>query len=313
MIVAMLCVYLVLLFILVRFQIIRFNLFWKISPFLVLLLLNIGLFIPMGWGAPQGPVLVVRNSVAIVPSVAGEVTDVPVEPNKPLKEGSILFRIDPTPFEAQVKAIEAQLKLSDLRLSQMTQLYERDSGRRFDVEQRQSEVDQLKAQLEGARWNLDKTTVRAPADGYVTNVALRKGARVANLPLTPVMAFIDTSDTLIGIEIAQIDARYVAPGQPVEATFKFMPGQVFSGKVEGVLQAIATGQVQTSGLAVAPTSVVAAPFVVRIRLDDAEVAKSLPAGSAGNAAIYTEHVKLAHVIRKVLLRQLAIINYINPF
>jgi len=29
--------------------------------------------------------------------------------------------------------------------------------------------------------------VRAPADGYVTNVALRKGARVANLPLAPVM------------------------------------------------------------------------------------------------------------------------------
>ena len=46
---------------------------------LVLLLLNIGLFIPMGWGAPQGPVLLVRNSVSIVPSVAGEVIDVPVE------------------------------------------------------------------------------------------------------------------------------------------------------------------------------------------------------------------------------------------
>ena len=118
----------------------------------------------------------------------------------------------PTPFEAQVKAIEAQLTLSDLRLSQMTQLYERDSGRAFDVQQRQSEVDQLKAQLEGAKWNLDKTTVRAPADGYVTNVALRKGARVANLPLAPVMAFIDTSDTIIGVAIAQIDARYIEAG-----------------------------------------------------------------------------------------------------
>ena len=76
----------------------------------------------------------------------------------------------------------------------MTQLFERDSGRGFDVEQRQSEVDQLKGQLEGAQWNLDKTVVRAPADGYVTNLALRKGARVANLPLAPVMAFIDTSE-----------------------------------------------------------------------------------------------------------------------
>ncbi len=313
MIVAMLCVYLVLLFVLVRLHVIRFNLFWKVSPFIVLVLLNLGLFIPMGWGAPQGPALVVRNSVAIVPSVAGEVIDVPVEPNKPLKAGDTLFRIDPVPYDAQVKAIEAQLKLSDLRLAQMTQLYERDSGRAFDVQQRQSEVDQLKAQLEGAKWNLDKTVVQAPADGYVTNLALRKGARVANLPLAPVMAFIDTSDTLIGVEIAQIDARYVEPGQPTEVTFKFMPGKVYSGKVESILQAIATGQVQTSGLAVTPKGVPSAPFVVRIRLDDAEIARALPAGSTGDAAVYTDHVKLAHVIRKVLLRQIAITNYVNPF
>jgi RND family efflux transporter MFP subunit len=251
--------------------------------------------------------------VAVVPSVAGEVIDVPVEANKPLKAGDTLFRIDPVPYDAQVKAIEAQLKLSDLRLAQMTQLYERDSGRAFDVQQRQSEVDQLKAQLEGAKWNLDKTVVHAPADGYVTNLALRKGARVANLPLAPVMAFIDTSDTLIGVEISQNDARYVAPGQPVEVTFKFMPGRVYSGKVESILQAIATGQVQTSGLAVTPKSFAAAPFVVRIRLDDAEIARALPAGSTGDAALYTDHVKLAHVIRKVLLRQIAITNYVNPF
>jgi RND family efflux transporter MFP subunit len=313
MIVAMLCVYLVLLFALVRLHVIPFNLFWKISPIIVLVLLNIGLFIPMGWGAPQGPVLVVRNSVAIVPDIAGEVIDVPVEANKPLKAGDVLFRIDPVPFKAQVDAIQAQLTLSDLRLAQMTQLYERDSGRAFDVQQRQSEVDQLKAQLESANWNLDKTTVRAPTDGYVTNLGLRKGARVSNLPLSPVMAFIDTSDTIIGTAIAQIDARYIEPGQPAEVTFKFRPGQVYGGKVESILQAIASGQVQTSGTAVTPKADVSPPFVVRIRLDDPTIAEALPAGSTGDAAIFTEHVKVAHIIRKVLLRQLAILNYINPF
>jgi len=313
MIVAMLCVYLVLLFVLVRLHVIRFNLFWKVSPFIVLLLLNIGLFIPMGWGAPQGAALVVRNSVAIVPNVAGEVIDVPVEANKPLKAGDILFRIDPVPYQAQVGAIEAQLKLSSTRLAQMTQLYERDSGRGFDVEQRQSEVDQLRAQLDGAKWNLDKTTVRAPTDGYVTNLALRKGARVANLPLTPVMAFIDTSGTIIGAEIAEIDARYIEVGQPAEVTFKFTPGQVYGGKVEGVLQAVSSGQAQTSGLAVTPKEVASAPFIVRIRLDDAGISQRLPAGSTGEAAVYTDHVKVAHIIRKVLLRQIAILNYVNPF
>jgi len=52
MIVVLLNVYLVLLFILVKLKIVPFNLFWKISPVIVLLLLLVGLFIPMGWGAP---------------------------------------------------------------------------------------------------------------------------------------------------------------------------------------------------------------------------------------------------------------------
>ena len=54
MIIVLLNVYLVLLFLLVKLGLIRLNLFWKVSPVLVLLLLLIGLFIPMNWGAPQG-------------------------------------------------------------------------------------------------------------------------------------------------------------------------------------------------------------------------------------------------------------------
>jgi len=52
---------------------------------------------------------------------------------------------------------------------------------------------------------------------------------------------------------------------------------------------------------------------VRVKLDDAEVAKRLPAGSTGTAATFTDRVKAAHIIRKVLLRQIAMMNYIIPF
>ncbi|HEY7296855.1 MAG TPA: efflux RND transporter periplasmic adaptor subunit [Xanthobacteraceae bacterium] len=311
MIVVLLNVYLAILALFVWLRFIPFNTFWKLSPVIVLLALLIGLFIPMGWGAPSGPAAVLRNSVQIIPSVAGEVIDVPVTANTPVKEGDVLFRIDPAPYEATVNALEAQLKLAEQRLSEMTQLQTRGTGRQFDVEQRQAEHDQLKAELDGAKWNLDKTTVRAPADGYVTNLALRKGARVT--AQSPVMAFIDTSETIFGMEIPQVYARYVEVGQPVEVTFKNFPGEVFTGRVEAVLQAIATGQAQPGGLAVAPAQIQAAPFVVRIKLDDQEVAQRLPAGSTGLAAIYTEHVKAAHVIRKVVLRQTAILNYVNPF
>jgi len=313
MIVFLLNLYIFILFLLVWFKVVPFNLFWKISPIAVLLLLLVGLFIPMGWGAPSGPLVVGRHSVSIVPNVSGEVIDVPVSPNTPLKANDLLFRIDPIPFEAQVKALEAQLSLSELRFKQMSELASKAAGRQFDVEQRDAEVKQLKAQLENARWNLDKTVVRAPADGYVTNLALRKGARVSSLPIAPVMAFIDTSETMLAAEIAQIYARYIEPGQRVEATFKFLPGKIYSGHVETVLQAVSSGQIQPSGLAVTPKQVEAAPFVVRIKLDDADVLKRLPAGSSGEVAIFTDHVKASHVIRRVMLRMTAILNYINPF
>jgi RND family efflux transporter MFP subunit len=313
MIIFLVIVYMAILYLLVRFKIVPLNLFWKLSPLIVLLLLNIGLFIPMGWGAPSGPALVMRNSVQIVPNVAGEVIDVPVTANTPLKAEDILFRIDPAPFEAQVNAIAAQLDLAKTRLGEATTLAEKQAGRVYDVEQRRSEVDQLTAQLEGAKWNLEKTVVRAPADGYVTNLALRKGARVASLPLAPVMAFIDTSETIIGAEIPQIYARYVEPGQKVEATFKLYPGRIFTGRVESVIQAIASGQTEVSGTAVTPKVVQSAPFVVRLILDDADTAERLPAGATGTAAIFTDHVKVAHIIRRVMLRMTAYLNYINPF
>jgi hypothetical protein len=71
--------------------------------------------------------------------------------------------------------------------------------------------------------------------------------------------------------------------------------------------------VQASGAAVTTRQIVAAPFAVRVKHDDSKVAASLPAGTAGAAAIFTPHIKPSHIIRKVILRQIAIVNYVNPF
>ena len=106
MIVFLFNIYLLILFLLVRFKVVPFNSFWKISPLLVLLILTVGLFIPMGWGAPSGPVLVGRHSVQIVPDVAGEVIDVPVQPNVSLKAGEA-FRSKRKPGFQRYRGIQA--------------------------------------------------------------------------------------------------------------------------------------------------------------------------------------------------------------
>ena len=49
------------------------------------------------------------HTTPIVPGVSGVVTEVPVQSGTPLKAGDILFRIDPKPFENEVKAKEAAL------------------------------------------------------------------------------------------------------------------------------------------------------------------------------------------------------------
>jgi len=305
-------IYIGLLFLLVRFKIVPWNTFWKISPAIWMVLLFVILFIPMNWGAPSGRVIVGRQSVAIVPNVAGEVIDVPVQPNTPLKAGDILFRIDPVPYEAQVHQIEAQLKLAEINLERASQLEQRQAGTLATLQQRQAEVDALRAQLAAAKWNLDKTVVRAPSDGFVTNVALRKGARVAAFPVAAVMAFIETADTIVGVQVHQIYARYIAPGQPVELAFKFLPGKVYNGRVVALLPATAFGHQQASGTAVQPV-IQQAPFAVSVELDDPAVAAKLPAGTTGEAAIYTDSVRATHIIRRVMIRMSAYLDYVVPF
>src|SRR4029079_104867 len=54
-------------------------------------------------------VRVVKYVINVVPQVRGRVVDVPVEPNRLVRKGDVLFKIDPTPYELSVRSLEAQL------------------------------------------------------------------------------------------------------------------------------------------------------------------------------------------------------------
>ncbi len=277
-----------------------------------MIVLFLFLFVPLQWGAPAGPAVVIRNSVAIVPNVPGQVVEVSVTANKPVKKGDVLFRIDPTQYQAKVDQLTAQLKLAELREQQFSQLEARDAGSRFQVEEAQANVASLRAQLADAQWQRNGTTVRAPADGFATNVALRPGARVAAVPLAASMPFFDTSETIVGAQIHQIHIRYVEPGQKANVTFKQFPGQVFEATVVAVLPAISQGQFAVSGSAIGPVQAAPHPFVIRLKVDDEKFTASLKAGSYGQAAIYTSSMPAAHMIRRVMIWMQAWMNFIVP-
>ena len=61
-------------------------------------------------------VRVINYVVPVVPRVTGRVTEVPIEPNRPIKKGDVLFKIDPMPFELDVQAAEANLAMLRAKL-----------------------------------------------------------------------------------------------------------------------------------------------------------------------------------------------------
>lgn len=313
MIVFLTVAYVALLFVLTRIRILpNSRVTWlTVAPYVLALL--VFFFIPMQWGAPKGDVRTLAYSVQVTPNVVGQVIEVPVDPNTPLRAGDVLFRIDPTPYQAALDSLTAKLDLAVTRLDQTETLAARQAGSIYDVQAYQAEVDGLKAEIANAEYNLAETVVRAPSDGYVTNVALRAGARVSNFPFYQAMSFVDTSEVLLGAQIPQIYARHIESGQEAEVTFKVRPGQTYGATVEAILPVTAQGQIQLSGFAPEAQSTAPGPFFVTLRMIDDDLARGLPSGALGSVAIYTSEVKAAHIIRRVMIRMEAWMNYLNPF
>src|SRR3954471_15061205 len=72
--------------------------------FLTVLVLALNVVAPS-----SADVRVLKYVINVVPQVRGRVMEVPAEGNRPMKRGDVLFRIDPTPYQLQVNALEAQL------------------------------------------------------------------------------------------------------------------------------------------------------------------------------------------------------------
>ena len=314
MIIFLTLIYVAFLFLAAKIGIIKLNSFWKISPALWMVVLFFVLFVPMQWGAPSGAVRVYQAVVEIVPSVTGEVSDVPARPMMSMHKGDVIFTIDPTQYEAAVDRLIAQIALSEANLGRAEELMKRGVGRQVDVDMYKAEVDSAKAQLKNARWELEHTVVRAPGDGRVVALALRPGQRVSNLPMRSWVAFVNDSSLRMAVGIPQSRLRYVQPGQKAEVVMRIFPGRTLSATVVDIYKVNPAAQLQPSGLIPpAPTMAdPALPYGVTLELDDPSIdLAEFPGGAVGTAAIYTESVAATHVIRKVMMRMEAWMNYIK--
>ncbi len=253
----------------------------------------------------------------IVPAVSGTVVSVSARPNIELKQGDVLFNIDPVPFQSKVDSLEAQIVLARDDAERARKLLVSNNISQRDAEATFSRLADLEGQLATAQFNLDQTTVRAPTDGYVTQMTLRPGIRAVSMPLRPVMVFVNKESLYFVGWFRQNSLLRLTAGDEAEVAYDGIPGRVFTGRVVTVMPALAEGQVQASGTLVSPMS---APYPgrigVRIEITDPafEAYRDLvPGGAYAQAAIYSQHFHHVAIMRKILLRMSAWMNYLYPF
>ncbi|HVJ74605.1 MAG TPA: HlyD family secretion protein [Casimicrobiaceae bacterium] len=95
--------------------------------------------------APSSPdVRVIKYVVQVIPQVKGRVIEVPVEPNRLVKKGELLFRIDPTPYQNDLDVAKARLVADEAKLAQSgAGLVDASAGARQLQEQLKSASGQL--------------------------------------------------------------------------------------------------------------------------------------------------------------------------
>lgn len=309
----------------------------------------------------------------VLPGVRGRVIEVPVTANVPLKEGDVLFRLDPRPYQyvvdqkkaalaeaeqnvkelktsfdqatASAERAQAELTLAQQNYDRQNELFEKKvvaqaaldtysrnletarqslAGARANEEHArlayQSEIGgvnttvaRLQAELRDAEFDLDQTIVRAPTAGFATQVALRPGVFVVPAPFRPVMVFVNQGkrDQLLAAAFQQNSLQRVKVGDKAEIAFTAVPGRVFRGKVALVLDAIAAGQFQATGVLQDFGQLAHSDrAVAEIQILDDVSEYQIPLGSSAEVAILTEHWEHIALLRRILLRIRSWQNYV---
>ncbi|RJT42297.1 HlyD family secretion protein [Rahnella woolbedingensis] len=312
-------------------------------------------------------------SIPITPQVTGIVSEVTNKQNTLMKKGDVLFKIDPTRFQARVDKLQAdlvtaihnnqvlkgQLESAVANTSRVSAERDRlykdyqrylagskarvnpfsesdiDNARQNYLAQdalvkgsvaeqsqirsqldsvlngEQSQIVSIRAQLAEAKYNLEQTVVRAPSNGYITQVLIRPGTYAASLPLRPVMIFIPQQKRQIIAQFRQNSLLRLVAGDEAEVVFNALPGQVFSGKLTSILPVVPGGAYQAQGTLQSLSNVMGSDSVIAIiELAPNDEIDALPDGIYAQVAVYSDYFPHVSVMRKVLLRMTSWMHYL---
>lgn len=187
------------------------------------------------------------QKVTVGSQVSGIIENIYADFNSEVKRNDVIAQIDPSTFEAEVSSAEAELESAEagLELAQMqhqrvNELREREFVSLSEVDQANATLRQAEAQvrvrrhdLERAQRELERTTIKAPADGMVISREVDIGQTVAaslNAPILFELAS-NLSNMWIHANVAEADIGMVEDGQRVQFRVDAHPDRQFDGEV----------------------------------------------------------------------------------
>ena len=207
------------------------------------------------------------TSVQVGTQVSGQIQQLFVDFNSPVKKGELIARIDPETFTYRLRQAEADLEssrsgvgraqvaqvIADRDLKRTKELVARNFVSPAELDRAQSTFDlaaaevrtaqavvqQRAAQVATARVDLSRTEIRAPVDGVVIKRSVDVGQTVAASLQAPELFVIakDLRDMQVDTSIDEADVGRVKPGLRATFTVDAFPGRQFSGEVRSVRKA----------------------------------------------------------------------------
>ena len=208
--------------------------------------------------------------------------------------------------EASLAAAEGGLKAAQAALQQAIDNYGTEG-------ERNSRIIQAQASLDQAKYNLERTIVRAPGTGLVTGVRLDKGNYAA--AGSPQMTFVATDNYWLQADFTENNLGNITEGMVVEIAFDVYPGKVFKGTIREMSYGVA---VDTAPLGALPTiqnqrswlrDAQRFPVLIDFSLPEDVKGEVLKVGSQATVVVYTGDHWLLNKMALLLMRLSSLLSY----
>ena len=248
--------------------------------------------------------------VTMAPQVAGQIVELTVKDNQFVHKGDLLLVIDPTDYKIAVSLNEAAVQQAEAN----AQNAERESTRRqqltslaVTVDEKQTfasnavavqaQYQQAVAKLEQARVNLQRTELRSPVTGWVTNLSAQLGD-YANVCMN-VISLVDADSFWVDGYFEETNLEPIRVGDP--ASIKLMGySQIVRGHVDSIARAINVANAQPNGQGLANVNPIftwvrlAQRIPVRVHIDQVPEGVVLSAGMTATVQIDPRPRQLAN-------------------